>query len=40
MLASHVTEQNAGPVSNSVQRVLDALWNLLSGVCARHAIAC
>ena len=40
MLASHVNDENADRVSNSVQRVLDALWNLLSGVCRRHAIAC
>jgi len=27
-------------VRASVQRVLDALWEMLSGVCRRHAIAC
>ena len=40
MLAAHVSENNADTVSISVQRVLDALWELLSGVCRRHAIAC
>jgi pyrroloquinoline-quinone synthase len=40
MLAAHVSDKNADTVSKSVQRVLDALWELLSGVCHRHAIAC
>jgi pyrroloquinoline-quinone synthase len=40
MLAEHVTDENALSVQASVERVLDALWNLLSGVCQRHAIAC
>ncbi len=40
MLAEHVTDENAPSVKASVDRVLDALWNLLSGVCQRHAIAC
>ncbi len=40
MLADHVTDENAPSVKASVDRVLDALWNLLSGVCQRHAIAC
>jgi pyrroloquinoline-quinone synthase len=39
MLASHVNEKNTEQVSKSVQRILDALWDLLSGVCRRHAIA-
>jgi pyrroloquinoline-quinone synthase len=39
MLASHVNENNAEEVYRSVQRVLDALWEMLSGVCRRHAIA-
>lgn len=40
MLSQHVTDENASSVSASVDRVLNALWNLLSGVCQRHAIAC
>jgi pyrroloquinoline-quinone synthase len=40
MLASHVNENNAHNVYHSVQRVLDALWDMLSGVCRQHAIAC
>lgn len=40
MLGSHVNERNSEKVSKSVQRVLDAIWGLLSGVCRRHAIAC
>lgn len=40
MLRKHITEQNAVSVKASVDRVLDALWEMLSGVCRRHAIAC
>lgn len=40
MLAQHVTDENAPSVKASVERVLDALWEMLSGVCRRHAIAC
>jgi pyrroloquinoline-quinone synthase len=40
MLSQYVTENNAAPVSAAVDRILDALWEMLSGVCRRHAIAC
>ena len=40
MLEEHVNEGNAPSVQASVDRVLNALWDLLSGVCRRHAIAC
>ena len=40
MLAEQMTNENAPSVQASVDRVLGALWNLLSGVCQRHAIAC
>jgi pyrroloquinoline-quinone synthase len=40
MLSEFVTDENAAPVSAAVNRVLDALWEMLSGVCRRHAIAC
>ena len=40
MLEQHVNDTNAPAVKESVDRVLNALWNLLSGVCHRHAIAC
>jgi pyrroloquinoline-quinone synthase len=40
MLEAHVNDGNAGAVSRTVDRVLDALWEMLSGVCRRHAIAC
>jgi len=40
MLEEHVTDDNAPSVQASVDRVLKALWNLLSGVCHRHAVAC
>jgi pyrroloquinoline-quinone synthase len=40
MLRDHVNDSNAAAVHAAVDRVLKALWNLLSGVCQRHAIAC
>jgi len=40
MLAAYVEKQNFESVKASVNRVLDALWEMLSGVCRRHAIAC
>ena len=40
MLEGYVTEDNAAKTANAVDRVLDALWEMLSGVCRRHAIAC
>ena len=40
MLDSYINRQNFESVKESVSRVLDALWEMLSGVCRRHAIAC
>jgi len=40
LLDEHVSDENFGSVRASVNRVLDALWEMLSGVCRRHAIAC
>ena len=40
MLKAQVTDSNFSDVRSSVGRVLDALWEMLSGVCRRHAIAC
>ncbi len=40
MLERYVTGKNAASVAKAVDRVLDALWEMLSGVCRRHAIAC
>jgi pyrroloquinoline-quinone synthase len=40
LLGRYVDKQNFEPVRASVDRVLDALWEMLSGVCRRHAIAC
>jgi len=40
MLADKIDNQNIANVRASVRRVLDALWEILSGVCRRHAIAC
>jgi pyrroloquinoline-quinone synthase len=40
MLSDQLDDQNFKSVKASVNRVLDALWEMLSGVCRRHAIAC
>jgi len=40
MLGSYVDKENFEFVKGSVNRVLDALWDMLSGVCRRHAVAC
>jgi pyrroloquinoline-quinone synthase len=40
MLSASLNDENADTVHASVNRVLDALWEMLSGVCRRHAIAC
>jgi pyrroloquinoline-quinone synthase len=40
MLSSYIDNRNIENVQASVQRVLDALWEMLTGVCRRHAIAC
>jgi len=40
MLAQYLTDQNASAVTSAVDSVLDALWEMLFGVCRRHPIAC
>ncbi len=40
LLSGYIGNQNFESVRASVNRVLDALWEMLSGVCRRHAIAC
>jgi len=40
MLSRHVDNRNFESVKVSVNCVLDALWDMLSGVCRRHTIAC
>ncbi len=40
MLDAYVNKQNLASIKASVNRVLDALWETLSGVCRRHEIAC
>jgi pyrroloquinoline-quinone synthase len=40
MLSASVDNHNFESVKRSVNRVLDALWEMLSGVCRRHPIAC
>ena len=39
MLSAKIDNHNIDNVRASVNRVLDALWEMLSGVCRRHAIA-
>jgi pyrroloquinoline-quinone synthase len=40
ILSANLDNRNIDNVRASVNRVLDALWEMLSGVCRRHAIAC
>ena len=40
MLSTSIDNHNFESVTRSVNRVLNALWEMLSGVCRRHAIAC
>lgn len=40
LLSRKIDNGNIDNVRASVARVLDALWEMLSGVCRRHAIAC
>ncbi len=40
MLDAYIGNYNIDKVRGAAQRVLDALWEMLSGVCRRHAIAC
>ena len=40
MLTSYIKNANIEKVRGAAQRILDALWEMLSGVCRRHAIAC
>ena len=40
MLGEHISQDNHKGVTATVDRVLESLWSLLSGVCQRHAIAC
>src|SRR5256885_16454705 len=38
MLMSYVDDDNFGKVKTATQRILDALWEMLTGVCRRQAI--
>ena len=40
MLSAYIDNHNFESVKASVNRILDALWEMLSGVCRRHAVAC
>jgi pyrroloquinoline-quinone synthase len=40
ILSASIDDHNISNVRGSVSRVLDSLWEMLSGVCRRHAIAC
>jgi pyrroloquinoline-quinone synthase len=40
LLGMHTDKQNFESIRASVNRILEALWDMLSGVCRRHAIAC
>ena len=40
LLARYINQRNAEDTMMAVDRVLEALWGLLDGVCERHGIAC
>ena len=40
MLGTKIDKENFESVKASANRILDSLWEMLSGVCCRHAIAC
>ncbi len=40
LLESHLSDSNSTSAEIAADRVLDSLWEMLNGVCARHAIAC
>jgi pyrroloquinoline-quinone synthase len=40
LLVTALDSENGESASNSSERVLSALWDMLSGVCRRHEIAC
>ena len=40
MLSAYIDNQNVDNVRMSANRVLDALWEMLSGICRRHAVVC
>ncbi len=40
LLETHVNAGNAGAVVETTREALAALWEMLSGVCRRHALAC
>ncbi len=41
LLAQHITnDSDADAALEAADRALEAVWNLLSGVCGRHGIAC
>ena len=40
LLAKNIRPENSDAVTAAAERILSGLWELLSGVCRRHAIAC
>lgn len=40
MLSEHVHNDDASSAFAAFDRALNALWEILSGVCGRHAMAC
>ena len=40
LLETRIGSKNSGAVTEAVDQALSALWELLSAVCRRHAIAC
>ena len=40
LLAENIRPENSAAVTAAIERVLNALWELLSGVCRRHNLVC
>ncbi len=40
LLTQHLSDPDAADAADASCLALDAIWNLLTGVCTRHAIAC
>jgi len=40
LLEEHITEENKAAVLESVDKTLDVLWNMLSGIAKQHDLSC
>jgi pyrroloquinoline-quinone synthase len=40
LLEEHITEENKAAVLESVDKTLEVLWEMLSGISRQHQLAC